>query len=101
MSLLDEVLKESHQPHEGGVVGALKKWGDHQPTINGGVSLPDMSKWFDRFMQPSALDRAVKEIPVEDMGIYKYAAVDENGVPVAFYGEQFRETCLKLAEERA
>ena len=72
-----------------------------ETTINGGASLPDMSKWFERFMQPSALDRAVKEIPVEDMGVYKYAAVDENGVPVAFYGEDFRRAALECASRKA
>lgn len=101
MSLLDEVLKESRKPVEGGIYGALKQWEEENLTVNG-LTTADYESyldWINSMMTPSALDRAVKEITVEDMGIYKYAAVDKDGNPVAFYGESFRNAAMKYVEE--
>lgn len=102
MSLLDEAPEESRTPEAGGIVGMLKRYAEdpNPDKVPYSPSLKEFTDWLSAFMgnAMSPLDRAVKEVRVKDMGIMTYAAVDKDGIPVAFYGDDCRAAMLKYKE---
>lgn len=98
-SLFDEVLAEARQPQEGGIVGALKSWPISTIPVLPRQDLSKLLKWMEGVMQqsPSGMATAAREVPVEDMGIMKWAALNKDGNPVAFYGEDCRRAMLEYA----